>query len=278
MTPCDFTHDDVMIEADDSIALSARISSPKPRSRGTVIFVHGFAGNKHENGLFDVLSEKCAGSGLRSIQYDWRGLGSSEGEFKSYPIQGHVDDFQSVLKWARGTSEAQSQPMFAVGFSLGAAVVGLSLRRAKKKHSLNRISFLSPAVRPNISMWPRYNKEKNWKAIQRLGYFEKDGTKVRIGREVLESLSVTDLGEQAYSLDLPLLVCHGKEDARIKFEHSEEIYLTCKRHGARNLTFKGLKGASHSFKPSKSNWNKIAKMLINWFSKSPDQSPDTSSP
>ena len=252
---------DIVIDSDEGIKLSATIGEPPEKKPiGTIIFVHGFGGNKFENGLFTMLAKRCLSIGFLTVLYDWRGIGSSEGDFKSTAIENHVSDFTKVVEWVRSRSNEYKQPVCAVGFSLGAAIVGLSFNKTQ----LDCISYLSPAVRPSISMWPRYNSTEVWQSIKNRGFIEKEGSSVLIGQSILESLRDTDLGLQAFVLPKPLLVCHGKNDKRIDCAHTREIFNNSK-HNAPLLQYHEIPGASHSFRPTNTNWPKISKFVAKWF-------------
>ena len=149
--------------------------------------------------------------------------------------------------------------MHAVGFSLGAAVIGLALRQ---QHDLTSVVYLSPASRPKESMWPRY--EALWSQVKAHGVVEKPGSDVRLGRPILESLRDTDLGPRAFDLEVPLLVCHGTADARVDYTHTEKLLarLDGKRETFRHIKFPG---ASHSFRPADTCWDRLADNLAEWF-------------
>lgn len=251
----------VAIPANDGISLAAEQYGPEEETaRGTLVFVHGFAGDRHENGLFDTLAAHLAEKGIRSITYDWRGLGGSQGDFASSDLGQHVLDFEAVLEWAQQHNQDPAGRLQAIGFSLGAAVVGLALHRGAP---INRAAYLAPAVRPNISMWGRYNTPEIWQAIDQHGTVQKPGSDVLLGRQILESLRDTDLGEQAFAVDIPLLVCHGTADSRIDITHNRDLA----RHVTPGPGFRYVEfdGASHSFKPAEQHWQRLADELAEWF-------------
>jgi hypothetical protein len=72
----------VSIRADDGVRLAADVErSDAGASRGTIVFVHGFCGNRAENGLFRTLSRRAGEAGFDTVSYDWRGIGESDGHF-----------------------------------------------------------------------------------------------------------------------------------------------------------------------------------------------------
>jgi pimeloyl-ACP methyl ester carboxylesterase len=245
----------------DGLQLSAEVVPPAtPRSLGAIIFVHGFCGNKGENGLFHAIAAQCAAAGFHSVLYDWRGIAQSQGDFASTNLLDHTADFREVVGWTRSTLLDGCNPVYAVGFSLGAAVIGLALRR---RLELEAVAYLSPAVRPHLSMWPRYNTTMIQRELATRGVVEKPGSPVFLGRPILESLRDTDLGPRAFELDVPLLVCHGTEDIRIDCSHSRKLV----PHESRTRHFRFLEfpGASHSFRPEDDCWPPLASVVTDWF-------------
>lgn len=245
----------------DGLRLAAAVlPAATRRSRGAVIFVHGFCGNRDENGLFDTLAEHCAAAGFDTVRYDWRGIGDSEGEFPATCLDDHVADFEQVVEWTRAHF-AGACAVHAVGFSLGAAVVGLALKRQMQ---LQAVAYLSPAVRPSVSMWPRYDRPDLWRELDRRGVVEKPGSSVLLGQAILGSLRDTDLGPQAFDLDVPLLVCHGTNDARIDCSHSRAL---AEQRSARpgDFVYREFEGASHSFRRADDCWPELASAVAKWF-------------
>ena len=245
----------------DGGALAADIRrAAGPKSRGTIIFVHGFCGNKGENGLFQALGSHATAAGFDTVSYDWRGIGQSAGCFPSSTLDQHASDFEQVAQWSRTRFGDAERPMYAVGFSLGAAIIGLALKR---RVALNSVAYLSPAVRPPITMWPRYNTDVIRRAIDRDGVVEKPGSSVLLGRAILESLRDTDLGPKAFDVDVPLLVCHGTADTRIDCSHTQELVAT--KDLASDFAYMQVDGASHSFRPEERCWQFLAAALASWF-------------
>jgi pimeloyl-ACP methyl ester carboxylesterase len=255
----------VRIPTSDGLELSGEIvECVDGQSAGTIIFVHGFCGNKRENGLFHALAADCSDMGFRSVLYDWRGLSESDGDFPSTNLDDHTEDFQQVAEWTQSNLLGGSAPLLAVGFSLGAAIVGLALRRQLR---LSSVAYLSPAVRPRLSMWPRYNDRRILRELEERGVVEKPDSSVLLGRPILESLRDTDLGPDAFDVPPPLLVCHGTEDTRIDCAHTRN--LVAHRAQGRGFRYVEFEGASHSFRPETSCWPRLGSAITSWFAEAP---------
>ena len=245
----------------DGTQLAAEVHTPRSKpARGAVIFVHGFCGDKGENGLFHALAAQCVKEGFAVVLYDWRGIADSKGDFSSSTLDDHTADFAHVVQWTKSRFNTSIGMLHAVGFSLGAAVVGLALRH---RRLLASVAYLSPASRPSQSMWPRYSSDSLWNELKQRGVVEKPGTSVLLGAGILESLRDTDLGMRAFDLKVPLLVCHGTDDVRIKCAHSRE--LVEQRIGNSMFKYVEFPGASHSFRPAESSWTRLGQELTLWF-------------
>lgn len=252
---------DAIIPVSDGARLAAEIwPAMSPQSRRAVVFVHGFCGNRRENGLCERLAAECSANGLHAVLYDWRGLASSQGDFASTSLADHIADFKRVLQWTRERFRTEAPALSAVGFSLGAAVIGSALRDGT---ALGSVAYLSPAVRPRLSMWPRYNTPGIRRELAKRGVVKKSGTSILLGRGILSSLRDTDLGPNAFNVGIPLLVCHGTADARIDCSHSR-VLMERIRPADSAPDYVEFPGASHSFRPSDAYWDKLAAKLTSW--------------
>lgn len=253
------------IKTGDGVKLAAEVWRTVARQRrGTIIFVHGFAGNKHENGMFRAIAERSVSEGFDAVLYDWRGIPPSQGQFHSTSLEDHVSDFEQVVHWTRENCSANAGILCGIGFSLGAAVIGLALKKRDK--ILDRIAYLSPAVRPNISMWPRYNSENIWLEIRKKGFVQKPGSSVSIGEKIINSLRWTDLGPSAFDIDVPLLVCHGTKDERINCKYTRDLASKVKEKESKEcFDYVEFSGAGHSFRPADVHWQKLATEITYWF-------------
>jgi pimeloyl-ACP methyl ester carboxylesterase len=234
-----------------------------------IVFVHGFCGNKSENGLFDEIANHCTNNKIGAILYDWRGIGKSEGDFTRTTLQDHVSDFREVLSWTRNQTSSTAN-IHALGFSLGAAIIALATREGEK---LDKVAYLSPALRPNISMWPRYQNDAIQESLSKYGYFTKPGCGTKVGASLLESLRDTDLGVESFVSDLPLLACWGKADTRIDASHNQNI-LNHSLKRASWLNYLEVEDASHSLRPGETNWPKVGELISYWFLKKYSESDD----
>ena len=253
----------VRIPVAEGACLSGFLGRPQ-RPRRTpleaVVLVHGFAAEKTENGLFTEVGERLLRSGYTVLLYDWRGLGESDGDFSHTSLGEHTADFRTVVDWLGSVCGLASTRLCAVGFSLGAALV---IQALKDGLTLGASSFWSPAVRPRLSMWPRYNTPELKSELKANGFILKPETKVQLGSQILGSLKDTDLGLTAFSLGIPLLVCHGTDDTRIPIRHTRQVVKRCQQD---RVMFAEFVGASHSFRPTQEQRSNLYDLFLRWLS------------
>jgi pimeloyl-ACP methyl ester carboxylesterase len=208
-------------------------------SRGTVIFSHGYAGNRLETGL-PALALACSlvAAGYDVVMYDFRNSGQSSGAltsvgyYEQYDVLGAVD-------WVRAQGAAK---LFLLGFSMGATS---SLLAAAAEPAVAAVIVDSPFshlpryLQRNLSVWthlPRFPFTPLILAIlPRL-----TGTKP-------EAVDAEAAVERIYPR--PILFVHSAHDAAIPAANSMEL---AARHPDRFellLTEDGTHVGSYRFDP-----------------------------
>ena len=197
------------------------------------------------------------------ISYDWRGRGESTGDFANTAFETHVDDFGAVASWLQETHGFSSSQILGVGFSLGAVVI---LKHISRGSIVGALVGWSPAFRPALDMWPRYNLPELEAAIAAHGVALKPGGDdgMLIGRAVLDYLRDTDLGADALvGFAPPALICHGTGDTRIPHTTSEQVAAAAKGHsGGVELVL--FPGATHSFRPPEQHHVPLFQTTVRW--------------
>lgn len=244
-------------------ALWFEAKTPSPHTLKAAILVHGFASDKTESGLFIPTASRLSSMGISTLTYDWRGRGNSTGDFAHTSLEVHISDFTGLCQWICDRLEVELNSILAVGFSLGAVV---ALRHIASHGPLGGVACLSPAFRPALDMWPRYNLPELFSTIKASGVATKPGSEdgALIGQEVLDFLRDTDLGEDALvGLRLPLLVCHGTSDTRIPYVTSEKVVSRALAADCQ-VQFKLFDGATHSFRPAETFHPMVIDALCSW--------------
>lgn len=251
------------IKMPDGCVISALHGRPKTQTTNSLraaILVHGFAAERTENGLFVEAATHLLSQGYLVLAYDWRGLGKSAGDFSNSVLDTHVEDFRSIVQWLAWHSKIPTQQFCAIGFSLGAALIAKAIGEGQE---LGSAVFWSPATRPSLFMWPRYNTKENIRSLSSSGFIIKPGSKVKLGRRLLQSLRETDLGERSFDLGLPLLVCHGSKDLRIPVHASRQSFDCITDKDIARVCYAEFVGASHSFRPKRFR-RELIELLLQW--------------
>jgi alpha/beta superfamily hydrolase len=114
-------------EATDEVPATIVLSHPHPLHGGTM-----------HNKVVTIMERSMRELGLRTVRYNFRGVGQSEGEFDDG--YGETDDLFAVTEWVRRTRPGDA--LWLGGFSFGAYV---SLRAAQNL-ALGQLIMIAPAV------------------------------------------------------------------------------------------------------------------------------------
>jgi len=98
-----------------------------------------FSGTMH-NKVVSTLAKTCQELGLRTVRFNFRGVGKSTGTFAEGV--GEADDLFAIIQWVQHVCPAEK--IWLAGFSFGAAV---SIYAATKIHVEKLISIAPPVSR-----------------------------------------------------------------------------------------------------------------------------------
>ncbi|MEM0385726.1 MAG: alpha/beta fold hydrolase [Nitrososphaeria archaeon] len=89
----------------------------------TIIFCHGFTGNRIEaHRLFVYAARELCNKGFTVLRFDFRGCGESEGSYNSITISDEVKDLGSAVDFLYNRNEVLKEKIGVVGLSLGGVV------------------------------------------------------------------------------------------------------------------------------------------------------------
>jgi len=222
------------------------------RSGHIILLLHGFCGNKDENGLFSECAKYFLDRGLNTFRFDVSGVGESEGEFEYSSLRKQASDLNAVVD-----NLAEKSPyskLGLVGFSLGAAVA-LQSRNPR----IRAYSFWSPAFFPSKDMFPRYNSIENRVQLKEKGHIQKNG--VKIGREMMEDIREFDASEILSYFSIPAQIIHGTKDPRIDYRSS----INAMKYLNHDSSLVLIEGANHSYKDNPAHRYKVFKESADWF-------------
>jgi lysophospholipase len=136
--------DEGFFAAKDNLRLYWRSARPAEASatRAHLALVHGYA---EHSGRYRELMEHLAGRGVAVHAFDYRGHGQSDGR-RAYVerFSDYTDDLEVLLGHAR--QDAQGQPLFLFGHSLG-ALIALRFVLAARREGIAGLVLSSPFLK-----------------------------------------------------------------------------------------------------------------------------------
>lgn len=216
-----------------NLFLSAILNNGRSNSP-LLILVHGFAGNKDENGLFIEAEDYFSSKGLNTFRFDLEGAGESEGDFKETTLKKQESDLESAISHI--IALYPSIKIGVVGFSLGASIAVLN-----NNPKIDFYIFWSPALYPASNMFPRYNTSEILGELHEKGYVQKGNLKV--GTKIIDDFKACDLEKDIKNLTKPVLLVHGTKDPRINYQSTIKA-----KPLFPNSSLEIIEGANHSYK------------------------------
>ncbi|WP_041470466.1 alpha/beta hydrolase [Geobacillus sp. GHH01] len=201
---------------DGKTALEGWIIPPKGAAKMTVIFAHGYAGNRiQKNVPFLPLAKRLVDKGYRIILFDFRASGESGGDMITIGVK-EKDDLLGVIDYAK---RHYREPVALYGVSMGAAT---SILAAAEDNDVRGViadspfSDLESYLRANMPVWTHLPNVPFTYLIL----------------AIVPALADLDLGVSSpiHAVDRvaprPILFIHSKDDRSIPYEESVKLYKT----------------------------------------------------
>ena len=123
-------------------ALECAVDVPEPEIARSITFVvchpHPSHGGTMHNKVVTILERSMRELGLRTVRFNFRGVGASAGEFDDG--YGETDDLFAVIEWVRRTRPGDE--LWLGGFSFGSYVA----LRAASNLTLGQLISIAPPV------------------------------------------------------------------------------------------------------------------------------------
>ena len=197
--------------------LAARLSLPPDgRPVAYALFAHCFTCNRNLNAVRRI-SQEMSDHGMAVLQFDFTGLGDSEGDFSDTGFASNVDDLVAAARYLASHHEA---PRVLIGHSLGGAAV---LKAAGSIPSCKAVVTIgAPADPKHVARLigdARETIEQTGQATVTLA-----GRSFLIKKQFLEDLEETRMEETIHGLRRALLVCHSPIDQTVGIENAARIF------------------------------------------------------
>lgn len=201
----DLDYEDVYLRADDGVRLHAWYLPAQGERKGTILFLHGNAGNVSTQ-LPSVFWLPAQGYAV--LLLDYRGYGVSEG---AASIPGALRDTEAALAWLAARPEVAEEGMAVLGQSLGGAFAVHAVA-----HSAHRAQVRAVVVDSAFSAYRRITREKlgqlwlTWPLQWPLSFTVPD-----------RYSPLHSIGELS---PIPVLIMHSDQDIVVPPSHSDVLY------------------------------------------------------
>ena len=200
--------------------LAARLDLPAGPVRAFALFAHCFTCSK--DGLAARrIAGGLAADGIGVLQFDFTGLGSSEGDFANTDFSSNVEDLVRAADYLRETFEA---PTILIGHSLGGAAVLAAADRIPEAKAV--VTIAAPADVAHVLKQFGGSME----AIRTDGEAEVKlaGRPFRIRRSFVEDAEAHRLEDKIRHLGKALLVMHAPRDEIVGIENATRIFIAAR--------------------------------------------------
>ncbi|MBA2875265.1 alpha/beta hydrolase [Thermaerobacillus caldiproteolyticus] len=216
-TPSDYgmtCQDAEFISKDGKTKLKGWVIEPEKQAKMTVIFSHGYGGNRYEpNVPFLPLAQRLVTEGYRIIMFDFRASGESGGDMITLGAKEKYD-LLGVIDYAK---HHYSEPIVLYGVSMGAATSILAAGMSEDVKGViadSSFSDLEGYLRTYMPVWTHLPNVPFTYLILTL-------IPMLTELDPSESVPMNALDNVA---PRPILFIHSKADSSIPYEESVKMY------------------------------------------------------
>lgn len=198
------------------------------------------------------ISNELIEKGISVLNFDFTGLGHSEGDFSQTNFSNNISDLEDVNSFLTGNYIA---PTILIGHSLGgaAAIIAASkLENIKAVVSIAALSSVQHITRHFQNLDDIINKKGH--AILSIG-----GRPFTIRKQFLDDLENHNLEEVVNELRKPIMIMHSPQDTIVEIENAGRLY----NNAFHPKSFISLDGADHLVS-NKRDAAYIAGVIASW--------------
>ncbi len=206
--------------------------------KGSIIMCHGFGSSKigTNHGLFVKAARRFASLGFKTLRFDFRGSGDSEGEFEYQSATSKIEDLKASMDFLGGDSFG------VMGHSAGGVIALLTAARDKRIRCLS--TWAAPSILGSVTMDAKVKGE----------FIYWHNFKISAG--ILEDYKKYNLEDDLKKIAVPCLVVHGNQDQIVPEEHAKRIFNLLKSYQKKLLI---IDNSNHFFSEEESTKKIIEK-------------------
>jgi putative redox protein len=215
-------------------ALSAHLIRPLQGDvQHIAIFAHCFTCSS-SLAIVKNISNALTSKGISVLNFDFTGLGHSEGDFSETNFSSNISDIEDINVFL---TENYVAPTILIGHSLGGAAAIIAANRLPNIEAV--ISIAAPSYARHVTKHFGNLEE----TIDKRGYamLAIGGRPFTIKKQFIDDLETHHVEDEVASLRKPLLILHSPQDKIVEIENAASLY-----HKAKHpKSFISLDGADH---------------------------------
>ena len=233
-------------------SLAAQLITPmNGQINGIAIFAHCFTCSSSLAVVRNISSE-MTNHGISVLNFDFTGLGHSDGDFSETSFSNNVSDIVAVNEFL---TEHYIAPTILIGHSLGGAAVIIAANLLPNIQAVVAIaapSYVKHITRHFQGLDDTINK--TGEAMVSIG-----GRPFKIKKQFLDDLEAHNLEDEVKLLRKPLLILHSPQDSIVGIENAASLY----NKAIHPKSFISLDGADHLISNKKDAFY-VAEVISSW--------------
>lgn len=215
------------------------------------IFAHCFTCS---SSLFVVknISDELIEKGISVLNFDFTGLGQSEGDFSETNFSSNISDLEDVNSFL---TENYIAPTILIGHSLGGAAAIIAASKLENIKAV--VSIAAPSYVKHITKhFQNFDEiiQKKGHAMLSIG-----GRPFTIRKQFIDDLEKHNLEEVVKELRKPIMIMHSPQDTIVEIENAGRLY----NNAFHPKSFISLDGANHLVS-NKKDAAYIANVIASW--------------
>ncbi|MDA2922555.1 alpha/beta hydrolase [Patescibacteria group bacterium AH-259-L07] len=217
-----------------------------------MVFVHGFAYYKEEDGLFDDFAKRLSDLGIIVYRFDFSGCGESEGDFSKSSLTKLRDELQSIIDFVKSDPKVDTNKIGILSQSFGTSTTIALHPEAKCMVMLGTLAH--PKERLSKHFGEGYKPESL--SVRK----RSNGTIIKVESLFWKDLDSYNILNLIKEIKCPILFAHGEKDNIVPLSDMELVFENANEPKQKII----IENADHGMIPSR---GKLYNIVVEWLSK-----------